>query len=61
MVAPVIPNVAAPVAAILIDPANGQPYRAGSSDVPVASLPIPNINAPVGCTLINPTTGIPYH
>jgi len=61
MTAPVIPNVFAPVAAILIDPANGQPYRVGSADVAGASLPIPNINAPVGCTLIDPTTGIPYH
>ena len=61
MVAPVIPNAAAPVAGMLIDPANGQPYRVGGSDVPVASLVIPNINAPVGTSLIDPTSGIPYH
>lgn len=61
MTAPVVPNLFAPVAAILIDPANGQPYKVGSSDVAVASLPVPNINAPVGCSLIDPTTGIPYH
>jgi hypothetical protein len=57
MTAPVIPNQAA-VAAILIDPTNGIPYRPGQADTP-SVLPIPN-QAALACSLIDPITGLPY-
>lgn len=56
----VVPNASAPIAAVLIDPANGKTYKVGQADV-VTKLPVANIAAPTGVTLINPTTGVPYH
>jgi hypothetical protein len=58
MTAPVIPN-ACPVAAMLIDPMTGVPYKAGGAGAP-SVLPVANLNAPLAAALIDPVSGLPY-
>jgi len=57
--APQVPNIFAPVAAILIDPANGTPYALGNSDI-ASVVQIPNIFAPIAVVPLDPTTGVGY-
>ena len=58
MTAPVIANPC-PVAATLIDPTTGVPYRPGFADTP-SVLPIANGLAPLATILIDPVSGQPY-
>ena len=56
-----IPNISAPIAAVLIDPATGSQYRFGGSDVatPVTTN-VPNIAAPVAAVLFDPNSQTLY-
>lgn len=55
---PPIPNIAAPMAAVLMDPATGLFYG-GSAVAAASALPIPNRSAPQAVIPFNPTTGLP--
>lgn len=54
-----IANILFPVAAVLIDPANGQPYRYGSADVSTG-FNTANPTSPWAVMPISPTTTLPY-
>jgi hypothetical protein len=60
MAATVEANLTAPVAVMLIDVANGQPYKLYSADVATYTVQVPNIFAPIATVALNPTTGAAY-
>jgi hypothetical protein len=57
--APVLPNVQAPIAAVLMDPATGALYSQNGTGS--LRVPVPNIAAPTAIVPADPSTGLTYH
>lgn len=55
---PSVANIFSPIAAVLIDPVTGQPYRYGAANT--TSTFSPNISSPVAAVPVDPVTGVPY-